>query len=176
MTFIIRPAEKKDISSITAIYAHAVTYGTASFELEPPSEKEMMARYEDLVENGFPYLVTEQEGLILGYAYAGPFRMRRAYRALVEDSIYVDHNAQNKGVGKALLTSLLHSCEKLGFRQMVAVIGDSQSLGSIALHKALGFQPSGILKSTGWKHERWLDTVFMQRALGEAASTPLENF
>jgi L-amino acid N-acyltransferase YncA len=174
MTLIVRPSEPRDLKTITDIYAHAVHYGTASFELEPPDEKDMRARRDSLIENGFPYLVAEQEGTVLGYAYAGPFRMRRAYRALVEDSIYIAPETQNKGVGKALLGSLIHHCEELGFRQMLAVIGDSQSLGSISLHHALGFHQCGILKSTGWKHGRWLDTVLMQRALGEGSLMPLE--
>lgn len=171
MPLVIRPSQDSDIPAITAIYAHAVLHGTASFELEPPSESEMARRRATLLADGFPYLVTEKNGEILGYAYAGQYRPRPAYRHAVEDSIYIAPDRQGQGIGKALLAELVTICEAKGFRQMVAVIGDSQSLGSIATHRACGFVPSGVVQNVGFKHGRWLDQVLMQRPLGDGAST-----
>jgi L-amino acid N-acyltransferase YncA len=171
MRLIIRPSRENDIPAITAIYAHAVQHGTASFELEPPNEAEMARRRNALLADGFPYLVAEKAGDILGYAYAGQYRPRPAYRYAVEDSLYIAPEHQGRGIGKALLAELVTICEGIGFRQMVAVIGDSQSLGSIATHRACGFEPSGVVRNVGFKHGRWLDQVLMQRPLGEGAQT-----
>jgi phosphinothricin acetyltransferase len=163
----IRPAKTADIPAITRIYAHAVEHGTASFELEPPDETEMSRRMADLFAKGFPYIVAEIGGEIVGYAYVGPFRTRPAYRLTVENSVYVAASIHRRGVGRALLDALINASEAAGHRQMVAVIGDSaQQAASIALHAAAGFKHVGILPDTGFKHGRWLDTVLMQRTLG----------
>jgi len=167
----IRDAALTDIPDITRIYAHSVEHGTASFELEPPDEAEMSRRMRTLLDGGFPYLVAEIDGAIAGYAYAGPYRPRRAYRFSVEDSIYVDPGAQRKGVGRALLERLIEKCERRGFRQMIAVIGDSAQTPSIELHRAAGFRMIGNIENVGYKFERWLDSILMQRALGPGATT-----
>jgi phosphinothricin acetyltransferase len=172
MSFVIRPSRETDIPAIAAIYSHAVTHGTASFELEPPPEAEMARRRDDLLKGGYPYLVAERGKELLGYAYAGAYRARPAYRSTVEDSIYVAPSAQGQGVGRALLAALIEQCEALDFLLMVAVIGDEDSHGSIALHASLGFEPAGILKSIGYKHGRWLSTVLMQRPLGRGIAEP----
>jgi phosphinothricin acetyltransferase len=172
VTLAIRLCQDSDMPAISAIYAHAVLHGTASFELDPPSIDEMRRRRAALVEGGFPYLVAEADGVLLGYAYAGPYRTRPAYRSTVEDSVYVAPEAHGKGVGRALLTALIEACETRGFRLMVAVIGDRDSAGSIGLHRALGFEMVGALEPVGYKHGRWLATVLMQRVLGEGATTP----
>src|SRR6185503_1190851 len=148
------------------IYAHAVTHGTASFELEPPDEAEMSRRMHALLDGGFPYIAAEVDGRLAGYAYAGPYRPRRAYRFSVEDSIYVDARMHRKGIGRALLTRLIEESERRGFRQMIAVIGDSAQAPSIEIHRALGFRMIGAIENVGFKFDRWLDTVLMQRALG----------
>jgi len=169
----IRPASTADIPAITEIYAHAVRNGTASYELEPPSLEEMTSRMEALLPKGYPYLVAEESGRVLGYAYAGPFRPRRAYRFIVEDSIYIAPEAQGRGIGRRLLTALVAECEKLGFRQIAAVIGDgSPQSASVKLHEALGFGHAGVLKGSGYKHGRWLDTVFMTLELNGGATLP----
>jgi len=166
----IRPVAPGDMRDITAIYAHAVTYGTASFEIEPPSEAEMNNRRTALESGGFPYLVAETGGRVAGYAYAGPYRTRIAYRYTVEDSVYIHPDAHRQGVGRALLTELIAQAEARGFRQMIAVIGDSAQTSSIALHRSLGFALVGTFRNIGFKHGRWLDSVLMQRALGEGAN------
>jgi phosphinothricin acetyltransferase len=167
----IRPATPADIPAITRIYEHAVRHGTASFELEAPDEAEMLRRMRALVDGGFPYIAAEVDGLLAGYAYAGPYRPRRAYRFSVEDSIYIDPGAQRRGVGRALLEHLIEACERRGFRQMVAVIGDSAQTPSIELHRAAGFRMVGAVENVGYKFDRWLDSVVMQRALGPGATT-----
>jgi L-amino acid N-acyltransferase YncA len=167
----IRPATPADIPAITRIYEHAVRHGTASFELEAPDEAEMLRRMRALVDDGFPYIAAEVDGLLAGYAYAGPYRPRRAYRFSVEDSIYIDPGAQRRGVGRALLEHLIEACERRGFRQMVAVIGDSAQTPSIELHRAAGFRMVGAVENVGYKFDRWLDSVVMQRALGPGATT-----
>jgi phosphinothricin acetyltransferase len=172
MNVSIRPATAADIPSIAAIYAHAVAHGTASFELAPPDAPEMARRQAALIENGYPYLVAEAEGALLGYAYAGPYRPRAAYRSTVEDSVYVAPGAQGQGIGRSLLSRLIAECEARDFRLMVAVIGDEASRGSIRLHESLGFTHVGILNPVGYKHERWLATVLMQRELGPGGTTP----
>jgi len=171
MTLSIRPATLADIPSITRIYEHAVRHGTASFELEPPDEAEMGRRMRALLDGGFPYLAAEADGELLGYAYAGHYRTRPAYRFTVEDSIYVAPQAQRRGVGRALLDALIVESEGRGFRQMLAVIGDSAHVGSIELHRAAGFRMVGTFENVGFKFGRWLDSVMMQRALGPGATT-----
>jgi phosphinothricin acetyltransferase len=172
MTLAVRPSRPGDIPEIAAIYAHAVLHGTASFELDPPDGAEMARRRLALVEAGLPYLVAEEEDRVLGYAYAGPYRPRPAYRSTVEDSIYVAPDAQGRGVGRALLSALIEACEALDFRLMIAVIGDAGSRGSVGLHAAMGFTRVGAFEPVGYKHGRWLATVLMQRVLGPGASTP----
>ena len=167
----LRPATLTDVPAITRIYAHAVETGTASFELEPPDQPEMARRMTALVEGGFPYVAAEIDGALVGYAYAGPYRPRRAYRFSVEDSIYVDPAAQRKGIGRALLSRLIEESERRGYRQMIAVIGDSAQTPSIEIHRALGFHMIGNIENIGYKFDRWLDTVLMQRALGPGATT-----
>ncbi|MGG7517005.1 N-acetyltransferase family protein [Allorhizobium undicola] len=166
----IRPAQALDIPAITAIYAEAVTGGTACYELDPPDEAEMSRRMAAILQGGFPYLVAEEEGQVLGYAYASFFRTRPAYRFLVEDSIYLGKEAQGKGIGKLLLSTLIDRCTMLGYRQMIAVIGGA-SPASIRLHRALNFEHSGGINGSGFKFGQWLDTVFMQRPLGEGRNT-----
>ena len=168
----IRTAEARDLEAITRIYEHAVRHVTASFELEPPSQREMARRYEALRSGGYPYLVAQLEREIMGYAYAGPYRTRPAYRWTVEDSIYIAPAAQRRGIGRALLDRLIAEADLGGFRQMLAVIGDSANVGSIELHRAAGFRLVGTFDNTGFKFGRWLDTVLMQRPLGTGATTP----
>src|SRR5262245_28887428 len=162
---LIRPAQPHDIAAITPIYAHAVRHGTASFETEPPDDAEMARRQSALLAGGFPYLVAAVDGAVVGYAYAGPYRTRPAYRFTVEDSIYVALEAQRRGIGRALLDRLIAEATACGFQQMIAVIGDSAQHPSIALHAAFGFRHIGTLEAVGFKFGRWLDTVLMQRAL-----------
>jgi len=167
----IRPATLADIPAITRIYADAVTHGTASFELEAPDEVEMTRRMEALLDGGFPYLAAVSGSELLGYAYAGYYRTRPAYRFTVEDSIYIAPQAQRRGVGRALLERLIAECEQRGFRQMLAVIGDSANAPSIELHRAAGFRMIGTFEHVGYKFGRWLDSVMMQRALGEGSAS-----
>jgi phosphinothricin acetyltransferase len=166
----IRTAEPRDIAAITRIYAHAVQHGTASFELEAPDQAEITKRYKTLREGRFPFIVADVDGEIAGYAYAGPYRLRPAYRFTVEDSIYIDPTMQRRGIGRALLQRLLAETEAEGFRQMVAVIGDSGQTASIELHNALGFRMVGSFEAVGYKFGRWLDSVMMQKALGKGAT------
>jgi phosphinothricin acetyltransferase len=169
-SLVIRPATLADIPAITAIYAHAVTYGTASFEIEPPGEQEMADRFRGLINGGFPYLVGESGGAVRGYAYAGPYRARIAYRYTLESSVYVAPDCHRRGIGRALLDELISQASGQGFRQMIAVIGDSAQVASIALHQAAGFEMVGTFAAVGFKFGRWLDTVLMQRALGNGAA------
>ncbi len=171
MNTTIRPAAATDIAVITDIYAQAVLHGTASFEIEPPGEAEMARRQRALIDGGYPYLVAEIDGAIAGYAYAGPYRARPAYRWSVEDSIYVARDRHRRGVGASLLAGLIADAEQRGFRQMIAVIGDSRQLPSIELHRAAGFRLIGTIENVGFKFGRWLDSVLMQRALGPGATT-----
>jgi len=171
----IRPGTDADLPAITAIYAHNVLHGTGTFELDAPDAAEMTRRRTDVLGKGLPWLVAERDGRVLGYAYANHFRPRRAYRFCVEDSIYLHPDARGQGLGRPLLAELVARCEAAGARQMLAVIGDSANAGSIGVHRALGFEHTGLLKAAGWKFERWLDVVLMQRALGAgAASGPAE--
>ena len=172
-TCTLRDARADDITAVTAIYARAVLTGTASYEIEPPGAAEMARRFETLSGGGFPYIVAESAGSVLGYAYAGPFRTRPAYRYLVEDSVYIAAKARGRGTGRALLDRLVALSEARGFRQMLAVIGDAAvNEASVRLHAACGFRPIGRIESSGFKHGRWLDTLLMQRALGAGASEP----
>jgi len=168
---IVRPAAAADIAAITAIYAHAVQYGTASFEVAPPDENEMTSRFRGLADAGFPFLVAELDRVVRGYAYAGPYRTRLAYRYTLEDSIYVAPEFHGRGIGSALLDRLLAEATTRGFHQMIAVIGDSAQIASIALHRAAGFRMVGTFEAIGFKFDRWLDTVLMQRPLGPGAGT-----
>jgi phosphinothricin acetyltransferase len=167
----IRPVRPVDIVAITRIYAHAVRHGTASFELDPPDINEMTRRLDALIAGDFPYLVAEASGEILGYAYAGPYRARPAYRFTVEDSVYIAPEAQRRGLGRLLLKRLIVESETRDYRQMIAVIGDSAQHASIALHKTLGFRMIGTFESVGWKFGRWLDSVLMQRPLGQGTAS-----
>ena len=172
MTLTIRSAEPADIAAITRIYAHAVEHGTSSFELSPPDEAEMARRMSELMSKGFPYLAADVDGALSGYAYAGLYRTRPAYRFTLEDSVYVAPDRQGRGVGRGLLTALIDAAQARGFRQMIAVIGDSPNQpASIRLHEAVGFRRAGILQDVGFKHDRWRDTLLMQRALGAGAAT-----
>jgi phosphinothricin acetyltransferase len=170
--FQTRATEERDIPAIAAIYADAVFNGTASYEIEPPSAAEMADRWRGLVEKGYPHFVAFRGDEILGYAYAGPYRPRTAYRYSVEDSIYIAPKAQGLGIGRALLTQLIRICEEKGYRQMIAVIGGgTEHPASVGLHRALGFREIGVIEGSGFKHGRWLDTVLMQRALGRGNTT-----
>src|SRR5260370_22814659 len=166
----IRPAGLRDIAAITRIYDHAVRHGTASFEIEPPDEHEMVQRYEALRDGRYPYLVAELGGTIAGYAYAAPYRARPAYDWSVENSIYIAPQSQRRGIGRALLERLSVAAQERGFRQMIAIIGDSANAGSIELHRAAGFRLVGTFANVGFKFGRWLDSVLMQRPLGMGAT------
>jgi phosphinothricin acetyltransferase len=157
---LIRNVTHTDIDAVQAIYAHWVTSGTASFELEAPSVEEMQARCQTVLEKGWPYIVAESEGRVIGYAYAGPFRARPAYRFLVEHSVYVHPDARRGGIARLLMAEL------------IAVIGNSANAASIGLHQAMGFQHIGVIKSAGWKFDQWLDVVLMQRTLGVGDAAP----
>lgn len=173
MTVLVRPSTDADLAAITAIYGWNVLNGLGTFEEDPPGLDEMARRRATFLERGLPYLVAEQDGVVLGYTYAGPFRLRAAYRYTVEDSVYVSPDAVGKGVGKALLGALIQACEDLGLRQMVAVIGDSGNTASIGLHAAQGFIQQGIFPAMGHKFGRWVDLVWMQRPLnGGGARDP----
>ena len=167
----IRAAVVADLPTITAIYEEAVLHGTATFEIDPPDLAEMTRRFEALVGGGFPYFVAVEGDQVLGYAYAGPHRPRVAYRFTVEDSIYLAPAAQRRGVGGRLLSALIQACEAKGFRQMVAVIGDSANAGSVAVHRNAGFDMIGTHPNVGFKFGRWLDTISMQKALGEGGNS-----
>ena len=167
----IRPATQADLPAITNIYEQAVLYGTATFELIPPDLEEMTRRYRALTESGFPYLVADLDGDVAGYAYAGPYRPRPAYRFTVENSIYLKPAIHRRGVGLKLMQRLLSECEARGYRQVIAVIGDSANAGSVGVHRKCGFQMIGTHPNVGLKFGRWLDTVMMQLALGEGAGT-----
>jgi phosphinothricin acetyltransferase len=162
----IRPAAAADIAEIQAIYAHHVLHGTGTFEEVPPSIEEVAERWAKVTAHGWAWLVAADITGVIGYGYYQQIRERSAYRFTAEDSIYVRDDVRGQGVGKALVIALLEAATKAGFRQMVAVIGDSENIGSIGVHTSLGFQKAGVLRATGLKFGRWLDTVYMQRALG----------
>lgn len=161
----IRPATAADAPALARIYGWHVLHGAGTFEEAPPDATEMAARWAKVAGAGWPYLVAEIDGAVAGFAYAAPYRDRSGYRFTAEDSVYVAPGAQGRGVGRALLTAVLEACAARGVRQMVAAIGDSANAASIALHRAQGFEPAGVLKAVGYKHGRWLDVVFMQRTL-----------
>ncbi len=167
----VREAAEDDLAAIQRIYAHHVVHGLGTFEERPPDLAETRRRRQAVRAQGLPYLAAELEGEVVGFAYATPYRDRPAYRHTLEDSVYVAPAAQAQGVGRALLARLVELCAGLGFRQMVAIIGDSANAPSIALHVGLGFRRAGALESVGYKHGRWLDTVILQRALGPGDGT-----
>jgi len=167
----IRPSQAGDVATIAAIYRHHVLHGVASFEEVPPDIAEVARRRDDIIGCGLPYLVAERAGQVLGYCYASRYRTRSAYRFSLEDSIYVDQAELGRGLGRALLTELIARCVAQGYRQMVAVIGGSDQWPSIGLHRALGFSEVGVLRAVGYKFGEWVDTVLMQRALGDGAKT-----
>ena len=173
---ILRDSTPADVLACADIYREAVRNGTGTFELEEPDDAEMARRRDAILAQGLPWLVAERDGRVLGYAYANQFRPRRAYRFCVEDSIYLSPAARGQGAGRMLLAELIARCEALGIRQMLAVIGDSENGGSIGVHKACGFEHTGTFAAAGWKFERWLDVVMMQRRLGAGADAlPLER-
>jgi L-amino acid N-acyltransferase YncA len=173
-SILVRDAREADTASIQKIYAHYVLNGVATFEEAPPTLEDMCSRREIIQGAGLPYLVAELQEHIVGYVYATVYRPRPAYRHTVEDSVYVAEEFQSKGVGRALLSTLIERCEAGDWRQMIAIIGDGDNMGSIALHSRLSFQQVGTLKAVGFKLGRWVDTVLMQRALGRAdRSMPL---
>ena len=168
----IRPSRPEDVAHICALYTHHVRHGLASFELDPPAEAEMARRRQDVLDAGLPYLVADLDGAVAGFACAGPYRRRPAYRHTVESTVYVADWAVRRGVGRKLLEALISACEAAGKRRMVAVIGDSGNAASIGLHASVGFSHAGTLKDVGYKHGRWLDCVLMQRGLGAGVETP----
>jgi len=168
---LLRDSSAADVGACAAIYREAVRNGTGTFELDEPDDAEMARRRDAILAQGLPWLVAERDGEVLGYAYAGVFRPRRSYRFCVEDSVYLAPAARGQGVGRLLLAELLARCEAAGIRQMLAVIGDSRNVGSIGVHRALGFAHTGTIEAAGWKFDRWLDVVVMQRHLGPGAAT-----
>lgn len=171
---LIRPSTDADVPQIAAIYAHHVLHGTGTFETTPPTESDMAARRADVLGKGLPYLVAEEDGRVLGFAYCQWFKPRPAYRFSAEDSIYLHPDAAGRGVGKQLLAELAARAEAAGIRKLIAVIGDSNNAGSVGVHGALGFSRVGVFKSCGWKFGRWLDIVLMEKTIGEGDSTPAE--
>lgn len=168
---VVRDSTPQDVPAIHGIYAHHVLHGLASFEEVPPSVDEMAARRADVLAKGYPYLVAEEGGVVLGYSYVALYRTRSAYRYTVENSVYVRHDLVTRGVGRALLSELIARCEKLDVRQVIAVIGDSGNAASIGLHAALGFERIGVLPNVGFKFGRWVDSVLMQRAIGSGGTS-----
>jgi L-amino acid N-acyltransferase YncA len=169
---MIRPSRDEDIAAITAIYAHHVLNGTGTFEVDPPSVADMTSRRADVLAKGLPFIVAEEAGQVIGYAYCTWFKPRPAYRFSAENSIYLAPGVHGKGIGRALLAELAAQAERVGIRKLIAVIGDSSNAGSIGVHRSLGFEHVGILKSCGWKFDQWLDVVLMEKALGPGDSTP----
>ncbi|HEX7890463.1 MAG TPA: GNAT family N-acetyltransferase [Ramlibacter sp.] len=170
----LRPSSETDLPAITAIYAHHVLHGTGTFETTPPTEADMAGRRSDVLARGLPYLVAEQAGRVVGFAYCQWFKPRPAYRYSAEDSIYLHPEAAGQGIGKQLLTALMQHAETAGVRKLIAVIGDSGNRGSIGVHGALGFKRVGVIESCGWKFDRWLDIVLMDKSLGEGNGTAPE--
>lgn len=167
MEMHVRPSREEDMEAVRHIYAHEVLHGRATFEQQPPDAEEMSSRRKDVLALGLPHLVAEREHQVLGFAYANRHRPRAAYGYTIENSIYVAEGARGRGIGKLLLSSLIAECERGPWRQVVAVIGDSENAGSIGLHRSLGFREVGVLQSVGFKFGRWVDTVIMQRPLNE---------
>jgi len=172
---LIRPSTDADLPAITAIYGHHVLHGTGTFETTPPTETEMAGRRADVLAKGLPWLVLEDAGQVVGYAYCQWFKPRPAYRYSAEDSIYLHPQAAGKGLGKELLAALLARAEAVGVRKLIAVIGDSDNVRSIGVHRAVGFRHVGTIESCGWKFDRWLDIVLMEKALGAGDATPPES-
>jgi phosphinothricin acetyltransferase len=171
----LRPSTEADVPAVTAIYAHHVLHGTGTFETTPPTEAEMATRRADVLAKGLPYLVAENgDGRVIGFAYCNWFKPRPAYRFSAEDSIYLDPAAAGQRIGNKLLTELCRQAEAAGIRKLIAVIGDSDNVRSIGVHRAVGFRHSGTIESCGWKFNRWLDIVLMEKALGEGSRTPPE--
>ena len=168
---IIRPSKAADVAAIAEIYGYHVLNGLASFELLAPSADEIAKRRADVIGKSFPYLTAELDGKVVGYAYASLYRVRPAYRHTVENSVYIHKDYNRRGIGKLLIDALIEACEKAGCRQMVAVIGDSANEASIRLHASCGFEHVGVMKAVGFKFGRWVDSVYMQRAIGEGEST-----
>ena len=168
----IRPSTDADVAAIAAIYTHHVLRGTGTFEIDPPSAQDMAARRADVLAKGLPYLVAEEDGRVLGFAYCNWFKPRPAYRFSAEDSIYLAPEAAGRGLGRQLLTALAEAAQACGVRKLIAVIGDSANAGSVGVHRALGFEHVGVIRSCGWKFERWLDIVLMEKALGAGDSQP----
>ncbi len=166
---LIRPSAPADLPAITAVYGWNVRNGTGTFELDAPDESEMARRRDDVLSKALPWLVVERAGRVLGYAYANHFRPRKAYRFCLEDSVYLAADAKGQGLGRLLLAELMARSEAAGARQMLAVIGDSRNLASIAVHRTLGFEHVGVMTAAGWKFDRWLDVVIMQKSLGQGA-------
>lgn len=169
---LIRPSSDADVPAIAAIYAHHVLHGTGTFETEPPSPADMAGRRADVLAKGLPYLVAEQDGQVLGFAYCNWFKPRPAYRFSAEDSIYLAADQAGRGLGRLLLSELAAQAEQAGVRKLIAVIGDSANAGSIGVHRAMGFQHVGVLSACGWKFDRWLDVVLMEKSLGAGDRTP----
>jgi len=172
----IRACEERDMHAVTEIYGHHVLHSPGTFEIEPPSHAEMTRRRSDLFDKGFPYLVAERDGAIVGYAHVGPYRVRPAYRYTIENSVYIRPDCVRHGLGRCLMSTLLCECATKDFHQVIAVIGDGANIASIRLHEILGFRRVGTLQSVGFKFQRWLDTVLMQRELGDhtASACPLQ--
>lgn len=171
----MRPAAPEDLPAVQGIYAHHVRHGLASFEEEPPAAEEIRRRHREVAGKGLPWLVADFAGVVAGYGYCAPYRARSAYRYTLEDSVYVREDYQGRGVGAALLDALIERCTALGYRQLVAVIGDSAHAASISLHAAAGFVRVGTLRSVGFKFGRWVDSVLMQRPLGQGDGAPPER-
>lgn len=169
---MIRPSGDGDVPAITEIYAHHVCHGTGTFEIDPPSPIDMRTRREDVLSKGLPWLVAEDAGQVVGYAYCNWFKPRPAYRYSAEDSIYLAPNVNGKGLGRLLLAELCAQAQRAGIRKLIAVIGDSSNAGSIGVHRTVGFRDVGVLRACGWKFDRWLDVVLMEKALGPGDSTP----
>jgi len=167
----IRPSCEEDIPTITEIYRHHVLNGTGTFEIDPPTEADMASRRADVLSKSLPYLVAEEAGRVVGFAYCNWFKPRPAYRFSAEDSIYMAPDVHRKGLGRALLAELCTQAERAGVRKFLAVIGDSANAGSIGVHTVVGFSHVGTLKSCGWKFDRWLDVVLMEKPLGAGNST-----
>ena len=168
---MIRPSRDDDVDAIAAIYRHHVLHGTGTFEIDPPSEQDMRGRRSEVLARGLPWLVADDAGEITGFAYCNWFKPRPAYRFSAEDSIYLAPHAQGKGLGRALLAELAGQAERAGVRKLIAVIGDSANAGSIGVHRASGFADVGVIRNCGWKFDRWLDIVLMDRVVGEGAGT-----
>lgn len=168
----IRASQDADLPAITTLYAHHVLHGTGTFEIDPPTESDMGMRRADVLSKGLPWLVLEDKGRVLGYAYCNWFKPRPAYRFSAEDSIYLAPEANGRGLGRALLAELAAQAQRAGVRKLIAVIGDSANAGSVGVHRSVGFTPVGVLRACGWKFDRWLDVVLMEMPLGAADTTP----